>query len=246
MLFLILRFPHLHSIKLCRSSWCDAVGRSCASSMNDISCFVLGDLGCWRKSYSETFENRWMSAEQRYSCCARSLRRMAKECGEMCDKICGTKIFDKWCDGKLWICWTLSNQVSLARALPLIISLFNLILLAIVFSLLWFKHCFQLQTVTRDSPLKIGGESLASLLVCEPFSHLLDVTLLVGSLIGIFGKINVKTFWALTAVAIGRSTGDDHSNIVLHWMKFWDITVVLAQQNSWGSDGKWPRLPQVS
>ena len=67
---------------------------------------------------------------------------------------------------------------------------------------------------------------MASLLVGEPFSHLLCIMLLVGSSIGIFGKINVKTFWALSAVAICRSTGDDCCNIVLHGVKFWDIKMI--------------------
>jgi len=70
--------------------------------------------------------------------------------------------------------------------------------------------------ITRDSPLKVQGESMTSLLACEPFSHLLDVMLLVGSLIGVFGKINVKMFQALGAVAVSGSMGDDHSHIMLH------------------------------
>jgi hypothetical protein len=57
---------------------------------------------------------------------------------------------------------------------------------------------------------------MTSLLAHEPFSHLLDVMLLVGSLIGIFGKIDVKTFRALGAVAVGGSMGDDRSHIMLH------------------------------
>jgi len=57
---------------------------------------------------------------------------------------------------------------------------------------------------------------MTSLLACGPFSHLLDVMLLVGSSIGVFGEINVKTFWALSALAVGGSAGDDRSHIMLH------------------------------
>src|SRR5882762_1809996 len=67
---------------------------------------------------------------------------------------------------------------------------------------------------------------MASLLAREPFSHLLDVMLLVGSSIGVFGEINVKTFQALGAVAVCGSTGDDCSNVVLHGVKFWDIKMI--------------------
>lgn len=60
---------------------------------------------------------------------------------------------------------------------------------------------------------------MASLLVGEPFGHLLDVMLLVGRLISIFGEINVKTFWALSAVAI-------HRRQLLHEVKFWDVKMI--------------------
>ena len=67
---------------------------------------------------------------------------------------------------------------------------------------------------------------MATLLVCEPFSHLLNVILLVGSSIGIFGEINVKMFWAIRAVAVRGSTGDDCCNVVLRGVKFWDIKMI--------------------
>ena len=73
--------------------------------------------------------------------------------------------------------------------------------------------------------MQIVGKGIACFLTCEPLHHLFDVVFLVGGTISRFGKIDVKALRALSTVAIGRSKGNDSSDVVLHRMGFWNVKV---------------------
>ena len=68
--------------------------------------------------------------------------------------------------------------------------------------------------------MQIIGKVIACFLTCEPLRHLFDVVFLIAGTIGRFCEVNVKALWALATVSIGRSKGDDGSDVVLHQMDF--------------------------
>ena len=101
-------------------------------------------------------------------------------------------------------------------------------LFIIIFAL---GYCCQFSYVARDYPLKVICEVMASLLTGKPLCHLFNIVLLVAGPVCQFSEIDMEAFWALSAIAVSRTLRNDGRNIMLHWMKFWDIKVVLIFPN---------------
>ena len=79
-----------------------------------------------------------------------------------------------------------------------------------------FGDSGELYNVTWHCPMQIVCKAIAGLLTPEPLCHLLDVVFFVAGMIGGFCKVDVKSFWALSTIPIGRSKGNNGSDIVLH------------------------------
>lgn len=70
--------------------------------------------------------------------------------------------------------------------------------------------------------MKIMREMMASVMVAQPYCHLLDIFVLIGGTIYVFGKVNVKALKVLAVIPISGTARDDRGTIVFHQVDFGD------------------------